>query len=472
MSQPSHRWSYDTAFKLEVVSKALEWKSNRKTAKHFGINEKQVRQWIKAKDQLYTSSREAKRLPGAGRKVSNQALDNSLVQWLDDHRKKGNAVTGRQLQLQARRLGFQSDFKASAGWLRSFKQRHSIPTRSRTGQKLPVPRDHEEEIVQFHRQVIQLSERHQYPMADLNNMDETPLRFDMPGNRTLERQGVKTVPVNFEKRGFTAVMTVSADECPKLQKTTRHPNETDGMRESFEEVTQKIMERFHGNISTVQDISIVINSLAEFCCISTEWMDMDEKASGSLDEYSDGIDKESAKTSPLEMHIEIPTEKIPADCGDSWKTCMEREGDLQHRQIRSNGKKCGHKQVRPFCQQRGGDKKLNKCNACGKKFSNQTNLKNHLLRHIAGKSQNPECGEMFQTGEVSSQHGLIKGVSDFSEAPSPSSDHPSQGRSTRWEVYVKKGKRFLTEYVNDLFQYTSHSGPVQDGPPALSVPKK
>ncbi|XP_070545819.1 zinc finger protein 37-like isoform X3 [Ptychodera flava] len=262
------------------------------------------------------------------------------------------------------------------------------------------------------------------------------------------------------------------EECPKLQKTTRHPNETDGMRESFEEVTQKIMERFHGNISTVQDISIVINSLAEFCCISTEWMDMDEKASGSLDEYSDGIDKESAKTSPLEMHIEIPTEKIPADCGDSWKTCMEREGDLQHRQIRSNGKKCGHKQVRPFCQQRGGDKKLNKCNACGKKFSNQTNLKNHLLRHIAGKSQNPECGEMFQTGEVSSQHGLIKGVSDFSEAPSPSSDHPSQGRSTRWEVYVKKGKRFLTEYVNDLFQYTSHSGPVQDGPPALSVPKK
>nr|XP_002730631.1 PREDICTED: pogo transposable element with KRAB domain-like [Saccoglossus kowalevskii] len=158
--------------------------------------------------------RSAKRLDGGGRKVRSTTLDDNLMQWFDGHRKNGNAISGRQLQMQARRIATETTFKASDGWLHSFKKRHTLSTRVRTsiGQKLPP--DYEEKIAQFHRFVIQLRQQHNYPLSDVYNMDETPLRFDMPGNRTLEHEGIKTVHIkttNSEKRGFTAVLTVTAD---------------------------------------------------------------------------------------------------------------------------------------------------------------------------------------------------------------------------------------------------------------------
>nr|XP_006811386.1 PREDICTED: pogo transposable element with KRAB domain-like [Saccoglossus kowalevskii] len=176
----NRRSSYDAAFKLKVVSMALESKNNRKTADHFGINEKQVRQWIRAKDQLYSSKRRAKRLPGVGCKVKNISLDENFMQWFDGHRKNGNAISGRQLQMQARRITTDGTFKASDGWLHSFKKRHALSTRVLTsiGQKLPP--NFEDKIEQFHRYIIQLRQRHGYPLSDVYNMDETLLRFDMP----------------------------------------------------------------------------------------------------------------------------------------------------------------------------------------------------------------------------------------------------------------------------------------------------
>ncbi len=49
-------------------------------------------------------------------------------------------------------------------------------------------------------------------------MDETPVRFDMPPNRTLHPTGDKTVHVNTtnsEKKGFTVILAVTAagDKC-------------------------------------------------------------------------------------------------------------------------------------------------------------------------------------------------------------------------------------------------------------------
>lgn len=43
-------------------------------------------------------------------------------------------------------------------------------------------------------------------------MDETPMKFDMPGNRTLQPGGTKTVLIRTngaEKRGFTAILTIA-----------------------------------------------------------------------------------------------------------------------------------------------------------------------------------------------------------------------------------------------------------------------
>ena len=161
-SPVSRRMAYDTSFKLKVISKALELGNNRKTAAYYGLNEKQVRDWLKKKDQLAATSKSTKRLSGAGRPVNDKRLDNELINWVDTQRKNGNAVTGRQLQRQARRHSNGPDFKASDGWLRGFKRRHSLSTRKKTSLGQKLPNDYEEKIILFHRFIIQLREKNMY----------------------------------------------------------------------------------------------------------------------------------------------------------------------------------------------------------------------------------------------------------------------------------------------------------------------
>ena len=53
-----------------------------------------------------------------------------------------------------------------------------------------------------------------YPLSDIYNMDETPMRFELPSSRTLEVTGSRRVPVKscgVEKRSFTVVLAVAAD---------------------------------------------------------------------------------------------------------------------------------------------------------------------------------------------------------------------------------------------------------------------
>ena len=51
-------------------------------------------------------------------------------------------------------------------------------------------------------------------MAEIGNMDETPIYFDMVGNNTIETKRAKTVQVQTtgnEKNWFTYVLTILAD---------------------------------------------------------------------------------------------------------------------------------------------------------------------------------------------------------------------------------------------------------------------
>ena len=56
--------------------------------------------------------------------------------------------------------------------------------------------------------------RQRTDLACIANMDETPMQFDIPSSRTIERKGAKTVQIRItgnEKNGFTLVLTCMAD---------------------------------------------------------------------------------------------------------------------------------------------------------------------------------------------------------------------------------------------------------------------
>lgn len=69
-------------------------------------------------------------------------------------------------------------------------------------------------IVDFQQFVIKKRTEVDYPMCRIGNMDETPMCFDMPSTRTINKKGDKTVMIRttgHEKTHFTVVLTCTAD---------------------------------------------------------------------------------------------------------------------------------------------------------------------------------------------------------------------------------------------------------------------
>ena len=59
-----------------------------------------------------------------------------------------------------------------------------------------------------------LRNSYEFDLGSIWNMDETPMLFDMPGNRTVDVKGAKTVSVKTtgaEKQHFTVVLSCLAD---------------------------------------------------------------------------------------------------------------------------------------------------------------------------------------------------------------------------------------------------------------------
>ena len=114
------------------------------------------------------------------------------------------------LRLKAKELSFDPEFKASIGWYDNWKRRHAAKTT--LAQRLPA--DVEEKIVEFHRFVLRAQRRHDYQLSHNLDMDETPMRFELPATRTLEFTGNRTVPIlscGGDKQSFTVVLAVKAN---------------------------------------------------------------------------------------------------------------------------------------------------------------------------------------------------------------------------------------------------------------------
>ena len=70
--------------------------------------------------------------------------------------------------------------------------------------------DYEEKIVQYQRFIIKQRRAHSYPLHLVANMDESPIQFDMPSNRTVSKTGEKSVKIRTtgnEKDRLTVVLT-------------------------------------------------------------------------------------------------------------------------------------------------------------------------------------------------------------------------------------------------------------------------
>lgn len=124
--------NYEASFKMAVIEFA-EHNSNRSTGRQFGIDEKQVREWRKQKEELEGLPPGKKRLSGAGRKPAFPNMEKKLVAWIEAQKADKMKLTRTDIQTKAVELcgatGESLQFTASHGWLDNFFRRKHISLR-------------------------------------------------------------------------------------------------------------------------------------------------------------------------------------------------------------------------------------------------------------------------------------------------------------------------------------------------------
>lgn len=248
----TRRHSYDLNFKLKIVAEAEAVNNNREIAREYGISESMVRKWRNQQHVLFSGELKmtAKRASMGRYRPKDPEVDQQLVDWFSDQRSQGKncslkitfitalltsplqvvyvglsliafvfifaglAVNSLMIRLKAKELSSDPEFKASPGWYTKWKRRHAISMRTKTTLAQRLPADMEDKVVEFHRFVLRARKRCGYESSHILNMDETPMRFELPATRTLEFSGNRTVPIlscGGDKQSFTVVLAVKAN---------------------------------------------------------------------------------------------------------------------------------------------------------------------------------------------------------------------------------------------------------------------
>ena len=114
--------SYTNEFKIKVVEAALKCGSNRKAAKVFGVNEKNIRYWKLKLDLLRKAARKS-RIISARRTGKWPSLETEVCTFIDNRRRRGIGVSRALIRLEALKVAGKmkiKDFKASEGWCTKF----------------------------------------------------------------------------------------------------------------------------------------------------------------------------------------------------------------------------------------------------------------------------------------------------------------------------------------------------------------
>lgn len=227
-SSSGSRKSYSVEYKKKVVMDFHSMKptpSIRKCADSHNISRKMLRDWIKlmpiaelVKADRAKSVRRIRHLTDPTAKQERGKwpdLDRAVHEWIMEKRKINITVDSGRIVDEAKRLALElgcGDFIGSNGWLHNFLNRFQLRCRAVTSVGQKVPANAASLCKTYFDFVDKTFAGIEVP--DILNMDETPIYFDMPSNRTYDARGVKTVAAKtagYEKLRFTVVLTIAAD---------------------------------------------------------------------------------------------------------------------------------------------------------------------------------------------------------------------------------------------------------------------
>lgn len=148
------------------------------------------------------------------RKTGNEEINRILYEWFLDARSRNLPISGPLLKTQAKliaeRLG-NSDFKASNGWLESFRNRHEISYKQICGEAKDVDI---QSVENWKRNLAEITKG--YEPCNIANCDETGLFFRALPSKTMALKKEKCVGGKQSKERLTVLVCGYADG--KLEK--------------------------------------------------------------------------------------------------------------------------------------------------------------------------------------------------------------------------------------------------------------
>lgn len=207
------RFQYTAVFKLNAIALS-NVKGNRGAAAELGINEACIRRWKKQEGELVTSKSSRKSFRGP--KCRWPELEDELEKWVKVQREGSRGVSTTQLRLKAREIAEEknlTEFSGGYSWCCRFLRRKGLSIRARTTMSQQLPADFEEKMDNFRKFTADAIAEYNIDPSHIINMDEVPLTFDLPLQRTVAPKGESTVNLRTtgnEKTHFTCVLGCTA----------------------------------------------------------------------------------------------------------------------------------------------------------------------------------------------------------------------------------------------------------------------
>jgi len=159
---------------------------------------KMIQEWRKQRKDLIKADKSKKTLCSYAPKWPK--LEEYVKNCIIDCRKNGIAVSTKVILIEVRRLAFEvsiTDFAGTSLWCERFLRRNGLCmcTKTTIAQKLPC--EYERKIIEFHKYAINMRKKQCFEIGQLGNMDEVPLMFDVPSNKTVDVKGAKTIMIDF-----------------------------------------------------------------------------------------------------------------------------------------------------------------------------------------------------------------------------------------------------------------------------------
>lgn len=196
--------------KIDVIRQSESGKSSRNLADIFGVGRTQIQCIVKNKEEFkkdFAGNAPASKKRNI-RKTGYEELNELVWEWFKDGRARALPINGPLIQERAKSfakdLG-KPDFKASNGWLESFRKRHNISGGTICGESADV----DSNIMQdWADRLPELMSG--YEARDIYNLDESGFFFRSSANKTLRMKGGECKGDKTSKERLTVMLCANA----------------------------------------------------------------------------------------------------------------------------------------------------------------------------------------------------------------------------------------------------------------------